>query len=184
MYEVEFKVELTQAESATLSDKLIANGFSSRPPVMQNDFYIEARESSHGGYDIKRYRDEGDQIFYTEKVWELVDDQPARREIEHVVTREEFGSEVPKFPDAVTIRKSRRSFQGEWQEMPIHIDMDDVKFDHSPAMRYFIEAEIIAPSAAEVAAAKALVQSFLCDLLGKEELVDSPGMFSMAYKRL
>jgi adenylate cyclase class IV len=184
MYEVEFKVELTQAESDALAERLVVSGFTPRATVTQNDYYVEAKDSPHGGYDIKRYRDEGNQIFYTEKVWELVDGEPTRREIERTIDRNEFESEVAKFPHAVTIRKDRKSFEGKWQGRPIHIDMDNVKFGHSPAMRYFVEAEIIAPSTNEVAVAKESVQSILRDFLSKEDLVESPGMFKMAYKRL
>ncbi len=87
MYEVEFKVELTESERDALQAALLARGFVAAEPVTQRDNYVEAKDSPHGGYDLKRYRDEGDRVIYTEKIWEPVAGSLARRENEREAPR-------------------------------------------------------------------------------------------------
>ncbi len=151
--------------------------------MTQNDYYIEAKESPHGGNDLKRYRDEGDAFFYTEKVWELIGKHLGRKETEREATREEFDEALIQYPDAIALKKQRLSFAGMHEGEEISIDMDSVKFDHSPAMRYFIEAEIIAGSKEDVVEGKHFVRSFLEEVLGRTDLIESPGMFTMAFKK-
>jgi adenylate cyclase class IV len=149
----------------------------------QNDYYIEAKESPYGGYNIKRYRDEGAKFIYTEKVWEKIKGQPARREEEHEVSMEEFASRVAEFPNAVKIKKDREWFAGNYKDKDISITIDSVKFDHSPEVRHFIETEIDIADKNNVAETKALIGQFLKELLGKSEIVEAPGMFSMAFNK-
>jgi adenylate cyclase class IV len=183
MYEVEYKVEITDTERDTLYALFEKEGFAKKPPVVQNDYYIEAVESPFGGFDLKRYRDEGDKIFYTEKVWEDVDGKKVRREAEREVTREEFDSKIAEYPSALKIQKDRQAFTGEYEGCKIHIDMDSVKFDHSPSVRYFIEAETMTESKEEVGARKDLMLRFLRESLGRSDIKEASGMFTMAFKK-
>lgn len=185
MYEVEFKVEITEAEKAHFIDACSSLGFSFTRSTIQNDFYIEATPSIHGGYDLRRYRDEDGVFIYTEKNWEVsVDGHLARKENEHKVSKENFDSEIAKYPGATTIHKERSWYEGVYEGREISLTLDSVKFDHSPSMRYFIEAEIGEEDIENVKATKEFLISFLKKLLNKEEIIESPGMFSMAFKKL
>ena len=143
MYEVEFKVEIMETEREHLCNLFEKDGFIKKPSVVQNDYYIEAKKSPYGGFDLKRYRKEGEKFFYAEKIWEDINGHKARKEIEREVSEHEFNTEVKRFPNALKIIKTRQSFLGKFEALDIHIDMDSVKFDHSKNMRYFIEAEVI-----------------------------------------
>ncbi len=183
MYEVEIKVELTAEERESLLDLFKEKGFASKGVTPQNDFYIEALESPYGGYNLKRYRDEGGELIYTEKVWEEIDGKPARKEAEREASVEEFAAQLIEFPSSLKIKKDREWFAGDHKGASISITIDSVKFDHSPAMRYFIEAEIGVKDKKDVTATKELVRNFLKGILRKAEIVESPGMFTMAFKK-
>lgn len=185
MYEVEIKVELTDAERQALISEAVSRGFASQGVTPQNDYYVEAVKSAHDiGYDIKRYRNEAGTYIYTRKVWEMLDGQPIRREDEHEVTQEEFDDAVAAHPDAVKIIKDREWFEGSHQGTPISLTIDSVKFDHSPALRYFVEAEISVADAGQVAATRQFLEDFLKEVLGREEIVVANGMFRMAFEGL
>ena len=184
MYEVEYKVEITESERDELAALFARSGFAARPEVAQHDRYVFAQASPFGGYDLKRYRQEGDRAFSTEKLWEMVDGQKARKETEREISLAELERAVAPYPDALTIRKARRSWVGNYDGKPMHIDMDTVQFDHSPAPRYFIEAEMLVPAKEDVAADRAAVVAFLRQALGREDIAESPGMFAMAFKKL
>ncbi len=183
MYEIEYKVEINQEEKNSLISKLGQKGFSNIGTTIQNDYYIEAKDSPYGGYDLKRYRDETDKIIYTEKIWEMADDQPARRENESEVSRAVFDSEIIKFPEAIKIKKQREWFKNSYQDLDISLTIDSVKFDHSPNMRYFVEAETNSDDKYKVKKLKQTVVSLLKELLNKDELVEASGMFTMALKK-
>ncbi|MES2437116.1 MAG: CYTH domain-containing protein [Patescibacteria group bacterium] len=183
MYEVELKVELTAEDKENLIAEFKARGFVAKGMTPQNDYYIEAKKSQYKGYDLKRYREEAGKYIYTEKIWEIVDDQPARRENEHEVTEPEFKSVIAQYPDAIKIIKDREWFAGEYQSTPISLTIDSVKFDHSPSMRFFTEAEIDVEDRTEVSKAKEIIELFLKDVLKKTEIVESPGMFMMAFEK-
>lgn len=184
MYEVERKVEITRDEREKLVALFRARGYRERPLVMQEDAYIEAKKSPFGGYDHKRYRKEGDRIIYTEKSWE---DAPgggrARREIERDADEEERAGALSLCAAPIIIRKERLSFEGEHDGRAMHIDMDSVAFSHSPDERCFIEAELIARTKDDVSRFEDAVWSFLRDALGRDDLVESPGMFTMAFEK-
>lgn len=183
MYEVELKVELTSDKKNSLLEVFKERGFSSKGVTPQHDVYIEARESEFGGFDVKRYRNEQDSFIYTEKVWQLIEGNRARKEIEHEVSREEFDAAIAQYPSAIVIKKNREWFVGRYEEREISITIDTVKFDHSPADRYFIEAEIVIDDEAEFAQTKNLIKNFLSQILEQSEIVESPGMFTMAFKK-
>ena len=184
MYEVDYKVEITGEEKDALYELFTKDNFTKKESVLQNDYYTESKESPYGGFDLKRYRDEGDTIFYTEKVWEDVGGQKTRREKEVEVTRDEFDTELGKSQNVLKIKKDRQTFTGEYGGRKIHIDMDSVKFDHSPSMRYFLEVEIMTENKDEVTMLKELVLHFLKESLGRSDIVEAPGMFTMALKRI
>ena len=183
MYEVEYKVEITKEERDKLDALFKKDGFIVKETVMQNDYYIEAKESPLGGYDIKRYRDQGKNIFYIEKVWEDIGGHLARKETEKEVSRGEFMEEIAKYPKAIKIIKEEQSFGGKYGNQKIHIDMDTVKFNHSPNVRYFIEAEILTEDGEEVKILKDIVIEFLKTSLGRRDIIESPSMFNMAFNR-
>jgi adenylate cyclase class IV len=184
MYEVEYKVEITKAERDALIATLNKDGFISRDTVTQNDYYVEVTNLPGGGYDFRRYRDEGKRAFYTVKTWETTGGQKRRLEEEKEISRAELLSEVEKYPDKLKITKDRQSFSGKYQNTELHIDMDSVKFDHSPVMRYFVEAEVLTEDQAEVPIMRSLIISFLKTALGREDIAESPGMFNMAFNKL
>lgn len=184
-YEVEYKVELTEEEVQNLKQTFAGRGFAAEGTDQQDDYYIEAKESTaYHGYDLKRYRNESGKIIYTEKVWEMAGDTPARKETEHEATQEEFETAIAKYPDAIKIKKQREWFAGNSKDLPeISITIDSVKFDHSPSMRYFIEAETNTEDINEVPPLKDKIIEFLKDILGKDEVIESPGMFTMTLKK-
>lgn len=186
MYEVEFKVELTQQEATDLRLLFAERGFKVGDVDQQDDYYIEYKKSGlYEGYDLKRYRNESGKIFYTEKVWEMAGTEPARKESEYEVTPEKFAAEIEKYPEATKIKKQREWFTGSSKDLPnISITIDSVKFDHSPSMRYFIEAETQTPDINEVKSLKEKIVDFLKDILHKDEIIESPGMFRMAFFKL
>ena len=59
MYEVEIKVELSGKERIDLIERFKTRGFLAKGITPQNDFYIEAKPSPYGRFDLKRYRQEG-----------------------------------------------------------------------------------------------------------------------------
>ncbi len=183
MYEVELKVEITDGERQDLISKFKTRDFSSEGITPQDDYYIQADKSPYGGYDLKRYRNEDGKFIYTEKIWEMVDGQPARKENEHEVARNEFDSQVKAFPNTVVIRKQREWFAGKMQDSDVSITIDTIKFDHSPAPRYFIEAEVDTDDKTKVKKIKENIREFLKELLGKSEIVEAPGMFAMAFEK-
>ncbi|MES2223575.1 MAG: hypothetical protein V4469_01420 [Patescibacteria group bacterium] len=185
MYEVELKIELTEDEKEKLISLFKERGFLSKGVTPQNDFWPEATESEYGGYDIKRYRKEGDKYFYTEKMWELFEGgKPVRRENEHEVTKEEYESKLVEYPDSLKIKKDREWFAASFDGQNISITIDSIKFDHSPSIRYFLEAEISVKNKEEVAKTKEIIHGFLREILNKSELIESPGMFKMAFQKL
>lgn len=184
MYEVEYKVEITKEEKEGLDALFRKDGFVVYDAVTQNDYYIDVQESQFGGYDPKRYRDEGKNIFYTEKVWEEKNGIKARSEVEKEVSRGQFLEEIAKYPDALKIIKERQSYIGKYQNTKISVSIDSVKFDHSPSMRYFIEAEVLVENQEEIVIYKNLVVEFLKTTLNRNEIKEASGMFSMAFNKL
>lgn len=184
MYEVETKIELTIEEKQQLLWDFKGRGFLSEGITPQNDFYVEAKKSPHGGYDLKRYREESGKFIYTEKIWEIVDGQPVRRENEHGVSEKEFRSTIAQFPDALKIIKDREWYACKFRNVDISVTIDSIKFDHSKSMRYFIEAEIDVQDKKDVTKAKNLIKDFLKDILKRSEIVEAPGMFTMAFEKL
>ena len=184
MYEVEIKVELTEDEKGKLVDSFKERGFLSKGTTPQCDFWIEAKESEYGGYDIKRYRMEGDKYFYTEKMWELCNGNPVRKENEHEVPKEEYDSKRREFPEVLSIKKDREWFAGNYKGEDISITIDSVKFDHSPSVRYFIEAEIGITNKEDFAKTREFIEDFLKEILNRTEIVDAPGIFKMVFKKL
>ncbi len=184
-YEVEFKVELSEEEAQNVKRTFITRGFKAAGIDQQNDYYIEAKRSSVcKGYDLKRYRDQSGKIIYTEKIWEVAGDTPARKEIERETTQDEFTSTISKYPNAIKISKQREWFIGNFKELQhINITIDRVKFDHSPSVRFFIEAETLTEDINKVRELKELFIDFLKSNLGKVKFVESPGIFSMAFKK-
>lgn len=185
MYEVEIKIEISDKEKEKLLASLKSRGFVSDGVTPQSDVYIEAKESQYGGYDLRRYRHEGSDYIYTEKVWQKISDSCARKETERPVTAEEYLAETAKYPDAISIHKNREWFSGEYEGRAISFTIDTVKFDHSLSERYFVEAEIGIEDKNKVAETKAFLGVFLKDILGKPSgIKESPGMFTMAFKKL
>ncbi len=184
MYEVEMKVEITDKELQKLIEHFKQSNIPSLGITPQNDLYTTANKSTFGGYDIQRYREEGSKFIYTEKVWEMVDGQPIRRESEQELPKSEFISKISNFPKALRISKDREWFTANHQGRNISITIDTVKFDHSSHMRYFIEAEIRVADKNEIAATKNIIKSFLMEVLQKSEVVEAPGMFTMAFEKV
>jgi len=184
MYEVELKVELTDIERQKLLTLFKGAGFQSKGVTPQHDLYIEAKESPYGGFDLKRYRNEDGNYIYTEKVWEMIEGEPTRKEIEHAVSKEAFDAASAQFPDVLVIQKDREWFSGSYEGEEISITIDAVQFNHSAHMRYFIEAEIGIEDKHAVVKTKNLIKAFLKSILGKSEIIEAPGMFTMAFKRL
>ena len=84
---------------------------------------------------------------------------------------------------SIKIKKDRTSFTGIHHGQALHIDMDSIKYDHSPAMRYFIEAEVLSKDKEGISELKASLILFLKESLGTSEIKESPGMFMMAYEK-
>ena len=185
MYEVEWKVELSEKTREDYLKSLKEAGFVPKGMTPQNDFYIEAKASPYRGFDLKRYRQEGDEFIYTEKVWEMAGDVPARKESERNVSKEEFQTETAKYPAAIKVIKDREWFSGSFEGREISVTIDTVKFDHSPSTRYFTEAEIQVQDKNDVYEAKKLIKRFLMELLHMPQgIPEAPGMFMMAFKKL
>jgi adenylate cyclase class IV len=184
-YEVEWKVELSEEQAAAYRSTLKSAGFIFDRTTPQNDFYIEAKESPYGGFDLKRYRQEDGEFIYTEKVWEMSGDTKARKEIERNVTEDEFRMETAKYPHAIKVIKDREWFTGRYEGKEMSVTIDSAKFDHSQKMRYFTEAEICVESKEDVAEAKRSIKRFLMDMLKMPQgIPEAPGMFMMAFKKL
>jgi adenylate cyclase class IV len=183
MYEVELKVEITNKQREDLINLFKEKCFEFKGMTPQQDVYIQAEKSPYGGYDLKRYRNEDGKFIFTQKTWELIDDQLARKENEHEVTKEEFETTIPQYPNAISIKKDREWFAGNYQGKDISITIDSIKFDHSQGIRYFIEGEIDIEDKTKVTETKELIKSFLKDVLKTEEIIDSPGMFMMAFEK-
>jgi adenylate cyclase class IV len=183
MYEVEYKVEISLEEQEALFALFESRNFLKKDSVLQNDYYIYIKESEHGGHDLKRYRDEGGKYFYTEKTWEDINGTKARKEIEREASLGEFTKEINKYPNALKIQKMRQSYVGTYKDKKIHIDMDNVKFDHSSDMRYFIETEILVENKEDVKNTKEFLVGFLKEILNREDVLESPGMVAMALKK-
>lgn len=180
-------MELTKEEKENLFSLFKEKGFEFRKTTPQKDFYVEAKMSPHRGeggvHDLKRYRQEGDTFLYTEKIWEMVDGHLARQEEEYEVSKEMFEQELKKFPNAVKVEKTRDWFWGESEGEKISITIDSVKFNHSRDKRYFIEAEIDVEDKNKTKEIKELINRFLKEILGKNEIIESPGMFTMTVKK-
>lgn len=183
MYEVEMKVELTAKERDGLLELFKQRNFIFQGITPQKDYYTHATASTYGGYDIQRYRQEGSKFIYTEKIWEIANGQPIRRESEHELSESEFASKISAYPKALKIIKGREWFKANYQDRDISITIDTVKFDHSPTPRYFIEAEIRVADKKEIANTKNLIEGFLREILQKDEIRESPGMFAMAFEK-
>ncbi len=184
MYEVELKVELTDREKIDLIKSFKDQGFGSKGSTPQNDYYIEAKESPFGGQDLKRYRNENGKLIYTEKIWEMEGDVKARRENEYEVSKEIFEKAIAEFPNAIKIIKDREWFDASYEGVKISVTIDSVKFDHSPSIRYFVEAEIDVKDKIEVPKTKEFIVKFLKKILNKTEMMEAPGMFTMAVKKI
>jgi|GEM_PF-2043155 len=183
IYEVEVKIELTKDEKEKLLDVFKEKGFKFKKTTSQKDFYLEANKSQYydqcGGYNIRRYRDEGGELIYTGKIWEMVEGHLTRLEDEYNVTKEKFDDEIKKFPNAAKIEKNRDWFDGEYEGKNISITIDTVKFSHSPDTRYFIEAEIRVEDKNKTKETKDFLISFMEELLGRDEIVEAPTMSTM-----
>jgi adenylate cyclase class IV len=185
MYEVEWKVELSKEEKSSYETALKKFGFIQGETTPQNDFYIEAKPSPFGGQDLKRYRQEGKEFIYTEKIWEQADGVRARKEVERNVTEGEYRTETARYPEAVKVIKDRIWFSGQYKDRDLSVTIDSVKFDHSPAIRFFTEAEIRVADKAEVPETTAFIKHFLMDVLERPQgIPEAPGMFTMAFKKL
>lgn len=189
MYEVEIKTEVSQEELARLISECRARGFLDEGVVPQCDYYVKAVESAHGdpkAFDIERYRVEGDTFLFTKKDWDTTGPTPIRREEERAATRAELEATVAKYPKALKIPKNRHRLAAAFEGVAITLSFDSVKFDHSPNVRHFMEPEILVSDKALVPETKKLLRRFAADLLGVkvEELVEAPGMFAMAFKKL
>lgn len=184
MYEVEFKVEITKTEREAVLGRLLENNFIDGGSASQLDCYIEAKESPYGGFDTKRFRHEGDEFIYTEKVWELMNGEMIRHEEEREISKEEFLSGLNSVNNPITIKKERQKLDGYYEGVKIHIDMDTVKFDHSVSERYFLETEILTEDKAQVKELREFIHKFLVFTLDRDDVVEASGMFSMAFLKL
>jgi len=180
---VEIKIELTAKERENLISEFKKRHFLFKGVTPQNNIYVEARKSPYGSYDIKRYRDEAGKFIYTEKIWEMIGNQQARKENQYNVSEKKFKSIVAQFPKALKITKEREWFDGTYKNKDISITIDSVKFDHSPETRYFIEAEIDVKDKNDVSKTRDLILDFFKDLLQKSSIVESPDMFTMALEK-
>jgi len=186
MYEVEIKIEVTAGDMKKLVSALSERGFSHQDTVLQKDVYVKAVESLHNAFDIERYRDEGGEYLYTKKAWEVENGESIRKEDEHPVSEEDFNGALARFPDALKVLKTRDYYHGFFENQKVTFSIDTIKFDHSESERYFIEPEIITSERAKVSEIKKLLRRFVSELLGIDEpqIVEAPGMFAMAYKKL
>ncbi len=183
MYEVEFKVEITEEEARELFAFFKKEGFVDHGVKSQSDHYTEVRFFPDGWYDFVRYRHEDNKYFCTEKIMEEFNGERIRKEIETEVAEEDFTNEVFANPNAISIEKNRRSFSGTWGDLQVHIDMDSVKFDHSENIRYFIEGETLTEDKEKVGYLRKEMENLLTRALGRE-IIEAPGMFKLAYEKL
>jgi adenylate cyclase class IV len=148
MYEVELKAELTKEEKKKLEQAFKERGFEFRKQTPQKDYYVEAKKSPYydqgGKYDLRRYRDEDEELIYTAKIWEMIDGHLARQEEEYEVSREKFDEEIKKYPEAIKIEKVRDWYWVEYKGQKISLTMDTVDFDHSPETRWLGDWELVA----------------------------------------
>jgi adenylate cyclase class IV len=189
MYETEIKVEIPSSDLQQLLSICRERGFIDKGVAPQRDYYVKAVLSQYGdpkAFDIERYRSESSVFFYTKKEWEVENGEPVRTEDEREVTQSEFEGAVAEHPNALKIVKDRQSFDASFEGRAISLSIDSVKFDHSPALRYFMEPEILVEDKAMVPETKHLLRRFIADLLGisVSEIVEAPGMFAMAFKKL
>ena len=84
----------------------------------------------------------------------------------------------------IQIQKDRQSYLGFYKNQELHIDVDTVKFDHSPTTRYFIEAEVLSTDKVSIGGIKLLIIEFLKELLAKSMIVEATSMFNMAFNNL
>lgn len=188
-YEVEIKIELSEAQRIKLLQRLLGLCFADNGVVSQQDYYTKAVLSQYGdpeAFDIERYRSEGGEFFFTKKDWEVENGEPVRKEEERQITRQEFDSAVAGHPDALKIAKDRHSFKASFEGVEISLSIDSVKFAHSPSVRHFMEPEILVEDRARVPETKELLRRFAASLLGMSlsQIVEAPGMFAMAFKKL
>ncbi len=189
MYETEIKIEITDSQRELLLSECHKRGFVDKGNVSQRDYYIKALESQHGGlnaFDIERYRSEGEVFFYTKKVWEMEAGSAIRREEEREATEGECEAAIALYPHAIKIIKDRHYFDASFEGRDISLSIDSVKFDHSSTTRYFMEPEILVAEKAEVSETREFLRQFAASLLNIEvsQIVEAPGMFAMAFKKL
>jgi hypothetical protein len=189
MYETEIKIEITATQLEELKRVFQARGFADKGIAPQGDYYTKAVESKHGdpkAFDIERYRSEGGKFFFTKKAWEVENGIAIRKEEERDVTKQEYETAVAENPEALKIVKDRHWFNASFEGREISLSIDSVKFDHSPTLRYFMEPEILVEDRARVPETKDFLRRFAGSLLGIDpsEIVEAPGMFAMAFKKL
>ena len=186
-YEVEIKVEVTEAKRLELLQKFLELCFVDMGVVSQQDYYTKAVLSQYGdpkAFDIERYRSEGGEFFFTKKDWEVEGGKPVRKEDEREITQGEFDSAVADQPNALKIVKDRHWVKASFEGVDISLSIDSVKFDHSPSVRHFMEPEILVEEKAKVPETKEFLRRFVSFLLGTPQIVEAPGMFAMAFKKL
>lgn len=189
MYETEIKIEISDAQRESLLQAFALEGFADKGVVEQIDYYTKAVQSPHGNseaYDIERYRSEGGKFFYTTKEWEPVENgNTIRKEYEHGITSEDYQAAITQTPNLMIIKK-RHSFMASFEGREISLSIDSVKFDHSPVVRHFMEPEILVSDKTQVSETREFLRRFAAGLLGYEasEIVEAPGMFAMAFKKL
>lgn len=186
MYETEIKVELSVEKLQRLLGFIRRERYTDLGVTPQEDLYVEATPSPHGSFDIKRYRADGPTFFYTEKVWEGEGEARVRREIEREITSDEYRQAKENLTPVVRITKDRYNFSANYGGRSLHLSIDNVKFDHSPQVRRFFEAEIIVRDKSEVPETKEFIRRFIAEALGIQvaDIVEAPGMFALAYKKL
>ena len=186
MYEVEMKIELSEEEKVLLEKTFIEKGFELIKTTPQKDCYVEAERSPFydegASYDVKRYRNENGLYIYTEKIWEKINDDVARKQEEYEVTKEKFEEATRSCPTTVSIKKIRDWYSGAHEGYDISLTIDTVDFDHSSDTRYFVEAEISVEDKGNVQPTKEIIESFFKSVLEKDEIIQSPSMFTMAFE--
>lgn len=186
MYETEVKVELTDEVLERVLGFFKEKQYADWGTVPQEDLYVEATPSPYGAFDIKRYRADGESFFYTEKVWEGEGETRVRKEVEREVSADEYLHAKTNLPAVVRIAKDRHSLTAIYRGRQISLSIDSVKFDHSPRVRHFFEAEIIVESRELVAETQKFIRQFIAEVLNIQEsdIIEAPGMFALAFKKL
>ena len=191
--ETEVKVEISEWRRNRLINRLLALGFTDEGIFYLSDYYVEAKESAHGGpgtFDIERYRSDGRGKFdFTKKFWQEVEGgEPVRVEEEHPINKELFDAVVATHPKALLIQKTRHLFtQTSAGGLKVSVSIDVVKFAHPPnVLRHFVEVEVLEEDPTKVKETMVFLRSLLADLLGLEALesYDAPSMFAIAFKKL